>query len=123
MVRLLKVKELEERKKLVLAKSEMYRQTMKLEVANVRFSAALMKKKLKFARLASGLLGIAAPVAGLLVAQKRAKQSQRGGFVGKLFAGIQLLGQLKPLLGNLTGQRGRFVRMRRRDSTNLSQYL
>jgi hypothetical protein len=125
MVRILKVKDLEDRKRFVLAKSEMHRQTMKLEIANVRFSAALLKKRLKFFRSASLLMGTAAPLAGMLVARKRAKQKQRGGFIGKLFGGLQLLGQLKPILGNITGGRQREVHrvVRGRERGNISQYL
>ncbi|WP_150107187.1 hypothetical protein [Pedosphaera parvula] len=101
---------------------------MKLESANVRFSAALLKKKLKFFRSAIAILGTAAPLAGLAMARKRAKRSQRsqrGGMIGKLFAGLQLLGQFKPLLGNLLVQRRAAGHhpAREREHGNISQYL
>jgi hypothetical protein len=125
MVRILKVKDLEDHKRFILAKSEMHRQTMKLEIANLRFSTALLKKRLKFFRSASLLLGTAAPLAGLIMARKRAKQTQRGGFIGKLFAAVQLLGHLKPILGSIAAGRPREIRhvVRERERGNISQYL
>ena len=97
MVRLLKVKELEERKRFLLAKSEIYRQTLKLEIANVKFSTALLKRKLKARRAPFLLLASALPLAGLLFARKRMKPKQAAGLLGKLLAGVKFLSQFKPL--------------------------
>ncbi|MDB6125888.1 MAG: hypothetical protein JWQ71_4881 [Pedosphaera sp.] len=112
MVRILKVKELEDRRKTLLAKSEMYRQTMKLEIANVRFSAALMKKKLKALRSGSMIAGAVLPLAGgLLWARKRSKEKEklkvkeRGGWLPKIFSGIKLFRQLSPLLAGIAASR------------------
>lgn len=97
MVRLLKVKELEDRKRFLLAKSEIYRQTLKLEIANVKFSTALIKRKLKARRLPLLLLGSTLPLAGMFFAKKRAQPKPAAGLLGKLLSGIKLFGQLKPL--------------------------
>jgi hypothetical protein len=125
MVRILKVKELEERRKLLLTKSEMYRQTMKLEIANVRFSAALMKKKLKVVRAGSAIVGSLLPlVGGLLWARKRSKEKQRSsnGFVPRIFSGLHILRQLSPLLAGIAAQR-RHAREKHRQRGNITQYL
>ncbi len=102
MVRLLKVKELERRKRFLLAKSEIYRQTLKLEIANVKFSTALLKRKLKARRAPFLLLGSALPLAGLFFARKkRPEPKPSAGLLGKLLFGIKLFGKFKPLWKNM----------------------
>jgi hypothetical protein len=104
MVRILKVKELEDRKKLLVAQSQMYRETIRLEVANVKFSLALMKRKLGFAKSAVGVLGVAAPVIGLLLGLRGFRKGEMRKFPGKqslfsrIMAGAHMLRQFRPLL-------------------------
>lgn len=105
MVRILKVKELEERKRLLLGRSEMYRQTMKLELANIRYSTALLKRKFNFLRASTRLLGLAVPLAGLFFFRRRAKPAAVGnGFLSKLFSGFKLFSQLRPFLRGIQGE-------------------
>jgi hypothetical protein len=105
MVRILKVsKELEERKRQLLARSEVYRQTLKLEVANIRYSTALLKRKFSFLRTSSRLLGLAVPLAGLLLFRRRAKPANTGnGFLAKLLSGFNLFKQLRPFFQAVQG--------------------
>jgi|SRR5579859_61101 len=70
MVRILKVKELEERKKYLLVRSEIYRQTLKLEIANAEYSAALVKKRFQTYRRYGRLIAAVVPLAALLLARK-----------------------------------------------------
>jgi hypothetical protein len=126
MVRILKVKELDDRKKALLARSEMHRQTMKLEIANVRFSLALMKKKLKVVRAGSMVAGALLPVVGgLFWARKRTQEKEKtkarpkGGLLPKLFSGLKLLRQVSPLMAGIAASR---QRARQRQSGNFSQY-
>lgn len=103
MVRILKVRDLEERKRMLLARSEMYRQTLKLEVANIKFSAALLNRKLKLLRTASRLLGLAVPLAGMYFFRRKPESSnvtnnERNGILSRLIYGFKLFGQLSPLL-------------------------
>jgi len=67
MVRILKVKDLEDRKRFLIARSEMYRQTLRLETANIKYSLALLKRKLDFLKTTFRVLGGAAPLAGPLL--------------------------------------------------------
>lgn len=112
MVRIIKVKELEERKRYLLAQSEMYRQTMTLELANVKFSTALLKHKLKSKRNLLLMLGSVFPMAGLFLARKRLPQRDGagGGFLPKIISGMKLFGQVAPLMkmfrSKSTGQMG-----------------
>ena len=94
MVRLLKVKELEDRKRLLLAQSEMYRQTLTLEITNVKFSTALLKRRLKSKRNIALLVGSAFPIAGFLFARSRAKRAV--GVLPKVLAGWQLFNKFMP---------------------------
>ena len=106
MVRLLKVKELEDRKRFLLATSEMYRQTLTLEIANVKFSAALLKRKLKFRRYIVVLLGLTVPLAGFFFARKRSKPKAQG-FLPKLMSGMKLFSQFAPWLKKFRPARSR----------------
>lgn len=104
MVRLLKVKELEERKRFLLARSEMYRQTLTLEVANIKFSGALLKRKLRSPKSLLVLLGLAAPAAGFFMGRRRAKVKAEAGpaaWVPRLLAGWKLVSRFAPLLMKL----------------------
>ena len=104
MVRIFKVNELDDQKKLLVARSQMYRETIRLEVANVKFSLALMKRKLGFARSAVGVLGVAAPVIGLLLGLRGFRKGETPKLPGKpslfsrIMAGAQMLRQFRPLL-------------------------
>src|ERR1700756_228047 len=95
MVRLLKVKELEDRKRFLIAQSEMYRQTLKLEAANIKFSAALHKRRLKSPKSILMLLGlVAAPAAGFMFFRRQKPKPppelKQGGLLPKLIMGLQL---------------------------------
>src|SRR5258708_1675212 len=113
MVRLPKVKKLEARKRFLLAKSEMYRQTLTLEIANLKFSTALLKRKLKSKGSIFALLALAVPMAGLLVARKRPKPAL--GLLPKLISGWKLFGRIAPLW-----QRFSSVRRRANERVNIT---
>ena len=102
MVRLLKVKELEERKRFLLARSEMYRQTLTLEVANIKFSAALMKRRLKSPKSALLMLGLAVPAVGYFMGRRRSKAKAAAagpaGLLPKVMVGLNLFSRFAPLL-------------------------
>ena len=95
MVRILKVKELGDRKRFLRAQSEMYRQTLTLEIANVKFSAALLKRRLKSKRNIAMLLGSALPIAGFLFVRKRAKRVSSG-VMPKVLVGLKLFNKFMP---------------------------
>jgi hypothetical protein len=99
MVRLLKVKELDDRKQFLLAKSEMCRQTMKLQIANIKFAGVLAKKRFNFAFGAARTLGLVAPLAGFFLVQRRRRKAmqRKSGMISKVIGAIGLVNQLRPL--------------------------
>ena len=112
MVRILRVKELEIRKRALVIESELHRRTMLLEIDNIRVSVALRKRKYDHVKSAAGIIGIAAPVAGLLFALRRSHKNDApggkgsNGLISKLVLGAQMLGRLKPLWrGFMEGRR------------------
>lgn len=128
MVRLLKVKELEDRKQFLIAQSEMYRQTLKLEVANIKFSAALQKRRLKSPKSILMLLGlVAAPAAGFMFYRKQKPKAppepKEQGLLPKLMIGLQLVRRFAPLLQKLSSRaRAPAVKRRPPPRQNLTQY-
>jgi hypothetical protein len=100
MVRIFKVKELEEQKRELLARSEMYRQTLKLEVANIKFSASLLKHRYSRFRNASRLMALMVPIAGLFLFRRPAPPQEKTnkGILGGLASGLKLFGMLRPIL-------------------------
>jgi hypothetical protein len=111
MVRILKVKELENRKRVLLAQSDLYRQTLQLEVTNVKLALTLLKRRLQAVKSTTRLLGLAAPVVGLLFGLRRfrkreePKASGGAGLFSRLLAGVRLLGHLRPLWQGLVQAR------------------
>jgi hypothetical protein len=100
MVRILKVREIAARKQQLLKRSELYRQTMGVELANVKYSAAMLQRKFRMAK--SGLWLVAA-VAGFLLMRRRGRERQppEAGLFAKVRSGVKFFGLSWPLLKNL----------------------
>lgn len=95
MVRILEVRELEQRKRELCARSEIYRQTLALEAANIKLSVGLMRKQMRGLRTIYRLLGWALPIGGLLAGRKQ--RSFKQGFLGRFLAGFNLANRIKSL--------------------------
>ncbi len=126
MVRILKVKELDDRKKLLLAQSEMYRETLRLEVANVKFSVALLRRRLDFVKSAVGVVGVAAPVLGLVLGLRGFRKKDvvmpaaKRGMFSKLVAGWQMFRRFRPLVQEFL--EGRRAAREARERKNITQF-
>jgi hypothetical protein len=94
MVRILKIKELGEKKRELLARSEIHRQTLTLEMANVKLSFNLLKKRLHVLKTIYRLLGFAVPVGGLLFGHGKEPAKKRG-FLSRLLSGFNLANRIK----------------------------
>jgi hypothetical protein len=104
MVRILKVDGLQERKKELRARSEIYRQTLVLEVTNVRMSVALLKKRFSGIKSVYRMFGWAVPVGGLLFGAKREAEGHgKSGFLTQLLSGLNLAGKIKSIFQKFKG--------------------
>ena len=95
MLRLLKVKELEDRRRVLLARSDVYRRTLILEVANIKQSVALLEaRRVQVCIIPPlALFGLAVPIGRwFLFGPRRSRKSKQGrGFISsKLLSGVQV---------------------------------
>jgi hypothetical protein len=108
MARLFQVKQLEVRKAALAAESEIYRQTLKLELQNLRLHS--LQTKQRFAALAShplpDLLSLVAPLLGLRFGGRisGARSPRWLRLATTLFAGWRAWHRLAPLLRGLFGR-------------------
>jgi hypothetical protein len=61
------MKDLEARKRALVQEAEIYRETLKLELQNIRLSAIQLKKQFSSLRSSNPLMMLAAPLAGLFL--------------------------------------------------------
>lgn len=96
MARILRLKELELRKRTLVAESEVYRQTLRLEARNFNLYALSLRRKLDVLRWLNPLLTVGAPLVGSLFGARRAPA--RRGWLGMLLRGWRLYRQFGPVL-------------------------
>ena len=99
MVRILKVDKLQHRKQILLAKSEIYRQTLRLEIGNIKVASAVVKRKFNLVHIMFRFLGAAAPIAGFFFARKLGRR-QQAGFIPRLVSTFAILRRLGPMVQN-----------------------
>ena len=100
MVRILAVRQLEDRKRALVAQSEMHRQTMGLEIANLKYSLALLRRRLGFLKLAPLSAGVLGSLVGWFLG--RGQPRRTGGFFTRIFSSESALGLLSLLLKRFT---------------------
>jgi hypothetical protein len=97
--------ELEEKKRALVAESEVYREMLKLEIQNLRLCAVRARRKVSILGGSSSLLAVGAPLAGLLLGKGR-----RGSVMGIIKAaliGWRLYSRIGPVFGSLFAKRDR----------------
>jgi hypothetical protein len=103
MVRILEVKELETKKKQLVTRSEIHRQTLALEATNIKLALALVRKRMRVAKTLYRLFGWAMPIGGLVFGQKQ--KEKKIGFLARLLSGFNLARRIKSLISSFrTGQ-------------------
>lgn len=90
------LKDLEARKRALITESEVYRETLKLEVQNLQLYTIRMQRKLSFFSKAAPLLLLVKPLTNLL--SPRRKPAKRG-LLASLLVGWRLYRQFAPMLG------------------------
>src|ERR1044071_4068730 len=93
--------ELEAKKRALVAESEVYRETLKLELHNVQLYVARTRQKLRSFGKPNPLLMLAAPLAGALFRKPRGAWLRRGAMA---FLGWQVSNRVMPLLSGLFGR-------------------
>ena len=90
--------ELEAKKRALIAESEVYRETLKLELHNLQLYVARTRQKLRSFGKPNPLLMLAAPLAGALFRKQRGSWLRRAAMA---FLGWQVSNRLMPLLAGL----------------------
>src|SRR6266705_6993737 len=97
-----KISEVEERKRELLTRSEIYRQSMTSEFAEIKTATAWVPKTVKIARSAYPVFLLLAPLLGYSFARKRlhplpAQARGRRGIFASALAGYKLFRSIKPV--------------------------
>lgn len=78
MAQIFGLKDLQERKRALVAESEIYRQTLKLEIQNIRLYRVRVQRKLDLLRLANPLFLLAGSFVGTRFFGRKARWKRRG---------------------------------------------
>lgn len=105
MFRILKVSHLEERRRVLVARSEIHRRTLQVEVAQVRYSVSLLKQRFAPLRMARHVWRFSIPLLRMMLARNRPRGDGEGiglgqrlaGFIASVLSGIRLVESLMPL--------------------------
>jgi len=89
MARIFKIKELEARKRALVEESDLYRQTLRFEIHNLRLRAMWTKRRATWLTL-SPLLPLLAPLIKAFVKRKQTQRSSKWRIVSAALAGWQL---------------------------------
>jgi hypothetical protein len=95
--------ELETRKRVLAAESEIYRQTLKLELHNLHLYGLGVRRRLSVFRWIRPALSVAGPFAALWFTSRRAKaeRARPAGLLGKVLLGWRLYQKYGHLVRNL----------------------
>jgi hypothetical protein len=107
--------ELEDKKRALVAESEVYREMLKLEIQNLRMCAIRAQRKVSILGASGSLLTIGAPLAGLLLGKGR--RGSVMGIVKAALIGWRLYSRMGPMFGSLFSNRKRRAEPRPEDRT------
>ena len=103
MFRILPVNEIAARKKMLVAQSDVQRQTLMLQAVTMEHQFAHFKKRFAIFGLSSVALSAGASIAGLIFAKRKAAEPATGGLMSKIFSGFSLFNQLRHLFTRFKG--------------------
>jgi hypothetical protein len=96
MLRLLEISDLTKRKRMLVAQSDVHRQTMRLQVAVAQETFAHFKKRFTVFGMSSAAVGLGASLAGFFF-KKRAEEGKRG-IIAKVLSGVSFFSQIKSFI-------------------------
>jgi hypothetical protein len=89
------------RKKLLIAQSDLQRQTLLLQVAEAEAELARLKKRMAIFGLSSAAIGAGASIAKLFFGRNESKEKSGGGLFSKILSGVGLFRQIKSLFSGI----------------------
>jgi hypothetical protein len=94
--------DLQARKRMLLAESEMYRQALSRDVSHLTAATAWISTTLHYARLVAPALAIAVPIAGFFFGSRKKRTHAHAApstknLLGKVIAGYRFARQVKPI--------------------------
>jgi len=105
MFRIFQVNGLAERKKLLVAQSDVHRQTLLVQVDAAQRGLAQFKQRFALLGISSLALSIGASVAGIMVARKH-PTGPGGGILSKIFSTFSMFNQAKSLFNRFKSSGG-----------------
>src|SRR5678815_3292435 len=98
--------DLQERKRMLLAESESYRQTLSRDVAHLTSATAWISTTLHYARLVAPALAMAIPIAGFFFGSRKKRSHAHAAppkknLLGNVIAGYRVARLVKPILDGL----------------------
>jgi hypothetical protein len=106
MFRLFQVKEFAARKKLLIAQSDVHRQTLLVHLDAAQQAVAQLKHRFALVGLSSLALSVGASVGGILFARKHPPGAGGGGFISKIFSAFSTFNQVKGLVNRFKSPGG-----------------
>jgi len=98
------MKELEARKKLLVAESEVYRQTLRLDVQNLRLCSIQMQRKYATYMALKPALMVALPLVGSIFSGKARSEKRPRSLISTAIAGWRMYKNFQPLIASLLAQ-------------------
>jgi hypothetical protein len=98
MVRIFKVNDLADRKRLLIVQSNIHRQTLKLQVAAAQESFADIKSRFVGLEISTLAFKSVADIVGMFLPGAQSRQGS-GGFMSKVITGIKFFNQVKGFFG------------------------
>ena len=94
--------DLQARKRMLLADSELYRQTLSRDVAHLTSATAWISTTLHYARLVAPALAMVVPIAGFFFGSRKKRAHahaapRKKNLLGKVIAGYRIARQVKPI--------------------------
>ena len=93
-----KVDAIAEQKRTLIARSEMYRQSMEADLRNIREAVAWVPRTFRAMRMVYPVLLLALPAAGFFLKKQigRKRSPPKKGWLGKAATGIKIFRSVKP---------------------------
>ena len=101
MVRIFPIDELSQRKKILLAQSDLQRQLLRYQLATLQGTAGNIKRRFSVAALSTVAFSAAISLMKNFFARKKAESSGKKGIFGKIISGIGMLNEARKIFSQM----------------------